>query len=176
MFSSGRPKLTIGGMLRPIGIPTQKHMVTIGSPGSGKSTTALAVNLMVHDGSCLAIDPKGELARIAWMRRGPGGYYGISGMGQQVRLLDPFNVTRMLGSGRGSSYNVFDEMEEVAKADLARPVSYASTIADALAPENPGKSDRSGARPLIASSKRSSSTFSPLNRKKNAIWSASANC
>ena len=34
----GRPKLLWGGMLRPIGIPTEKHMVTIAGTGSGKST------------------------------------------------------------------------------------------------------------------------------------------
>jgi|SRR5579883_861011 len=31
----GRPKLIIGGMLRPIGLSTEKHMVTIASSGSG---------------------------------------------------------------------------------------------------------------------------------------------
>jgi hypothetical protein len=47
----GRPKLIIGGMLRPIGIPTEKHMVTLSQTGAGKSTAALIPNLCLHEGS-----------------------------------------------------------------------------------------------------------------------------
>lgn len=124
----GRPKLILGGMLRPIGLPTQKHMITIAGTGAGKSTAALIPNLTVHPGSLLCIDPKGELAAITARRRGPGGH-GVKGMGQAVHVLDPFGIVPGWVS---SSYNVFDELARVASYDKDRPISYASTIASAL--------------------------------------------
>ncbi len=126
----GRPKLFIGGMLRPIGIQTEKHMVTIASTGSGKSTGALIPNLCIHRGSALIIDPKGELATITARRRGHGGG-GVRGIGQDVFVLDPFGIVAGFAT---ASYNVFDEMERVAEYDADRPVSYARKVAQALVP------------------------------------------
>jgi type IV secretory pathway TraG/TraD family ATPase VirD4 len=126
----GRPKLFIGGMLRPIGIQTEKHMVTIASTGSGKSTAALIPNLCIHRGSALIIDPKGELAAITALRRGYGGG-GVRGMGQDVFVLDPFGIVPGFET---ASYNIFDEMERVAEYDADRPVSYARKVAQALVP------------------------------------------
>ncbi len=128
----GRPKLLWGGMLRPIGIQTEKHMVTIASTGSGKSTGGLVPNLCIHEGSLLCVDPKGELAAITARRRGNGGG-GVRGMGQDVFVLNPFDLPILEGLGC-ASYNVFDEMERVAQYDADRPVSYASQIAQALIP------------------------------------------
>lgn len=126
----GRPKLIIGGMLRPIGIRTEKHFVTIASTGGYKSTGALIPNLCIHEGSVLVIDPKGELAAITARRRGNGGG-GVRGIGQPVFVLDPFKIVPGFVS---SCYNVFDEMERVAKVDADRPVSYARKVAQALVP------------------------------------------
>ena len=126
----GRPKLIIGGMLRPIGIQTEKHMVTIAGTGSGKSTAALIPNLCIHRGSALIIDPKGELAAITARRRGNGGG-GVRGMGQDVFVLDPFHIVPGFAT---ASYNIFDEMERVAEYDADRPVSYARKVAQALVP------------------------------------------
>ena len=123
----GRPKLPIGGLLRPVGIPTEKHMVTIAGTGAGKSTAALIPNLCLHKGSLLCVDPKGELATITAGRRAHGDS-GCKGLGQKVRVVDPFGI-----SGWDSAcYNVFDEMEAVARLDKDRPVSYAGKIAEAL--------------------------------------------
>jgi type IV secretory pathway TraG/TraD family ATPase VirD4 len=126
----GRPKLFIGGMLRPIGIQTEKHMVTIAGTGAGKSTGALIPNLCIHEGSALIIDPKGELAAVTARRRGNGGG-GVRGMGQDVFVLDPFHIVPGFQS---ASYNIFDEMERVAAYDADRPVSYARKVAQALVP------------------------------------------
>jgi len=114
--------------LRPVGISTQKHMVTIGQTGSGKSTAALVPNLCFHEGSLLCIDPKGELAEVTAARRGAGGN-GVRGMGQEVYILDPFAIVQ---GATSAAYNVFDEMARVAERDVDRPVSYAGKIADAL--------------------------------------------
>ncbi len=126
----GRPKLPIGGMLRPIGMPTEKHIVTIAGTGSGKSTAGLIPNLVIHEGSLLCIDPKGELATITARRRGAGGR-GVRGMRQAVHVVDPF---RIVPGWTSSAYNVFDEMRRVAAHDADRPVSYAGKIAEALVP------------------------------------------
>jgi type IV secretory pathway TraG/TraD family ATPase VirD4 len=128
----GRPRLSwrglsLGGLLRAIGIPTEKHMVTIGSTGSGKSSAALVPNLCIHPGALLCIDPKGELAQITATRRGGGGN-GVWGLGQKVCVLDPFGTTGF----QSASYNVFDELAHIASYDADRPVSYASKIAKAL--------------------------------------------
>ncbi len=120
----GRP----AGMLRPIGIPTEKHMVTIAGTGSGKSTGAAIPNLCIHEGSVFCIDPKGELATVTARRRGPGGG-GVRGLGQEVHVLDPF---RIVDGWQSASYNVFDEMARVAAEDIDRPISYAGKIAEAL--------------------------------------------
>ena len=124
----GRPKLIIGGMLRPIGISTEKHIVTIASTGSGKSTAGLVPNLCLHRGSLLCVDPKGELAAITARRRGQGGN-GVNGLGQDVYILDPFGI---VPGCKTASYNVFDEMARVAADDVDRPVSYADKVAGAL--------------------------------------------
>jgi type IV secretory pathway TraG/TraD family ATPase VirD4 len=124
----GRPRFKIGGgMLRPIGVPTEKHMVTIAGTGAGKSTGALIPNLCLHKGSLLCVDPKGELARITAARRGQGGG-GVRGMGQDVYVLDPFKITGI----ESASYNVFDEMARIAEQDIDAPVSYAGKVAEAL--------------------------------------------
>lgn len=124
----GRPRFKIGGgMLRPIGVPTEKHIVTIAGTGAGKSTGALIPNLCLHRGSLLCVDPKGELARITAARRGQGGG-GVRGMGQDVYVLDPFRITGIASA----SYNVFDEMARVAQRDVDAPVSYAAKIAESL--------------------------------------------
>ena len=125
----GRQKLVIGGMLRPVGIPTVKHMVTIAGTGSGKSTAGLVPNLCIHEGSLLCIDVKGELAAITADRRGRGGKNGINGIGQDVYVLDPFGI---VPSQKTASYNVFDEMARVAEMDIDRPVSYAMKVGQAL--------------------------------------------
>jgi type IV secretion system protein VirD4 len=117
----------VPGSLRPVGIATEKHFVTIGQTGSGKSTGGLIPNLALHEGSALVIDPKGELAMITAARRGAGGQ-GVNGMGQKVCVLDPFRITGLPVAG----YNVFDEMAAVAVRDADRPVSYAGKVAEAL--------------------------------------------
>lgn len=125
----GRPKLFVGGMMRPIGMATEKHMVTIAGTGSGKSTAALIPNLCIHEGSLLCIDPKGELATITADRRGRG--WLSRGMGQSVYILDPFGIVDQ-DAGFHASYNPFDEIARVSESDPDRAVSYAAKIAEAL--------------------------------------------
>lgn len=117
----GRPKLIAGGMLRPVGVKTEKHFLTLGSPGSGKSTAALIPNLCIHEGGLLCVDVKGELAQITGRRR-------WNGLGQETHFVDPFGL---MGQS-DCCYNPFDEMADVAKDDPQRAISYAEKIAEAL--------------------------------------------
>jgi type IV secretion system protein VirD4 len=83
-----------------VGYGDDRHIVTIAGSRAGKSSSALLPNLLYWPGSMLAIDPKGELARIAgnWRTR-----FG------QVVTLDPFNIT---GDGSGHCWNPFDELRD----------------------------------------------------------------
>ena len=127
----GRPKLIIGGMLRPIGIQTEKHMVTIAGTGSGKSTGALIPNLCIHRGKCPHHRSQGRTgghhSAKTGQRRGRRPGHGSD----DVFVLDPFHI---VPGFQTASYNVFDEMERVAQYDADRPVSYARKVAQALVP------------------------------------------
>ena len=64
--------------------PGEKHVVTVGPPGCGKSTSILVPNLLrAVDQSMVVIDPKGELAAITAEERRRNG---------RVVILNPFNV------------------------------------------------------------------------------------
>lgn len=119
----GRPKLFIGGMMRPIGISTETHMVTIAAPGSGKSTGAMVPNLCLHTGSVLCIDPAGELAATT-------AYFRAMRYGQKVAVVDPYGIVH--NHEKSACYNVFDELARVAEENPDSPVGYAGRIADAL--------------------------------------------
>ena len=117
----GRPWTRLGGFGWPVGVATEKHMVTIAGTGSGKSTAALIPNLCLHRGSLLCIDPKGELAAVTAGRR--------RALLQDVHILDPFSVVP--GAER-SSYNPFDEMAAVEAKNPDMVVSFAARVAEAL--------------------------------------------
>lgn len=118
----GRPWTKTGGAPWPVGLATEKHMVTIAGTGSGKSTAALIPNICLHPGGLLCIDPKGELARVTAGRRrrmkaGP------------VHVLDPFGIS---GKGTRDCYNPFDDMAIAAAKNPERVVSFAAKMAEAL--------------------------------------------
>ncbi len=53
----------------PIGYLDDRHALTIAGSRAGKGVSLIVPNLLLYDGSIVAIDPKGELARIT-ARRG----------------------------------------------------------------------------------------------------------
>lgn len=127
----GRPWTSFWRRNWPVGISTEKHMVTIAGTGSGKSTAGLIPNLCLHPGSLLCIDPKGELSRItSWSR--------IKRHKQDCFVLDPFGVSGTAAKQR-ASYNPFTEMRAVAKDNPDLIVSYAYRIAEALVKVQPNK-------------------------------------
>lgn len=82
-----------------IGHIDDRPMVTIAGARAGKTSTILEPNLYLYPGSCVVLDPKGELvARTAKIRRM---------LGHRVIVLDPFGQ-----SGEPSlSFNALEELD-----------------------------------------------------------------
>lgn len=86
------PGFTIGdrdkrsdGLLDPILMEREGHLMTIAPTGAGKGTGCIVPALLRFDGPVIVIDPKGENALITARRRRE--------MGQQVAVIDPMGVT-----------------------------------------------------------------------------------
>lgn len=119
-----------------VGINDDRHLLTVAGSRAGKSVSVIIPNLIDYDGSVLVIDPKGELARKTAMRRGAGGSFDtqlddgtpavrdIPGLGQEVYVLDPFEVSGHQSSG----FNPLD-LIDVTKENS---VDDATLIADGL--------------------------------------------
>lgn len=72
--------------------------VTIAGARAGKTSTVLEPNLYLYPGSMLVLDPKGELAATASLRRA---------LGHEVHVLDPFGQ-----SGQGNAcFNALAELD-----------------------------------------------------------------
>jgi len=102
---------------RFIGRADDRHMVTIAGSRAGKSSTVLIPNLKRYPGSCIVLDPKGELARATAAHR--------TRIGQRVFVLDPFGEV----VPRSSSHNPFAELGQGRAGHVA---ADAAQIADAL--------------------------------------------
>jgi type IV secretion system protein VirD4 len=103
-----------GGQL--YGWNDDRHVLTVAGTRAGKGASLIIPNLLLYKGSVLAIDPKGELARIIGRRR--------SEIGKLV-VLDPFEEN---GRFPGGCYNPLDELDP----DGREVVDEAGVIAQAL--------------------------------------------
>jgi len=74
---------------RFLGYLDDRPMVTIAGARAGKTSTVLEPNLYLYPGSMLVLDPKGELARTAQLRRT---------LGHEVHVLDPFGQSNEISS------------------------------------------------------------------------------
>jgi type IV secretion system protein VirD4 len=119
-----------GGLLlgrrggRLIGWNDDRHIMTIAGNRAGKGVSLIIPNLLFFEGSALVIDPKGENARITAGRRGKGTRSGGPGLGQQVHILDPFEVS----GAATASFNPLAEID-LHSSDCAED---AGMFADAL--------------------------------------------
>ena len=121
-YDPGNPsgKILIGALGDAlIGIRDDRHMLTTAGTRAGKSVT-LVNNLLFYDGSVLATDPKGELARITAERR--------AAMGQKVFILDPFQIVKGPAAQYRAAYNPLTRL----RIDYLTVVEDAMQIADAL--------------------------------------------
>jgi type IV secretion system protein VirD4 len=92
-----------------------RPMVTIAGARAGKTSTVLEPNLYLYPGSMLILDPKGELAGTARLRRA---------LGHNVYVLDPFGQSRE----RSASFNALFELDP----ESSTIVDDVASIAQAL--------------------------------------------
>jgi type IV secretion system protein VirD4 len=98
-----------------IGHIDDRPMVTIAGARAGKTSTVLEPNLYLYPGSCVVLDPKGELtARTANIRRM---------IGHRVIVLDPFGQSgqpsasfNALAELNPDSLNIIDDVASIAQA------------------------------------------------------------
>lgn len=102
---------------RLVGRADDRHIVTVAGARAGKTSSVLIPNLMHYPGSCVVLDPKGELARATAERRRQ--------LGQNVFVLDPFGEV----TDRSACHNPFTELGQ-GRADHV--AADAAQIADAL--------------------------------------------
>jgi type IV secretion system protein VirD4 len=69
-----------------IGSADDRHLMLVAGSRAGKGVSVVIPNLLLYEGSILAIDPKGELANVTAKRR-------AKGLGQDVFVLDPFDAS-----------------------------------------------------------------------------------
>jgi type IV secretion system protein VirD4 len=103
-----------GGRLA--GWKDDRHALSVAGTRAGKGASLIIPNLLLYPGSVLAIDPKGELARITGRRRAELG---------KLVVLDPFGES---GRKESDHFNPLDELD----ADSREVIDEAGAIAQAL--------------------------------------------
>jgi len=98
---------------RFIGRDDDRHIVTLAGSRAGKTSTSLIPNLLRYPGSCLVLDPKGELARATAQAR--------VRMGHAVFVCDPFGVSGL----PTASYNPFSSLDGTDPRYLGADVAQA---------------------------------------------------
>jgi hypothetical protein len=129
----------------PLGLADDRHAMLVAGSRGGKGVSVIVPNLALWPGSLVVVDPKGENATLIAARRGRGSAY-CDGLGQDVHVLDPMNVTQVDAAYR-ARFNPLDALD---------PQSYsviddATRIADALVEIGQGESRQwdEGARSLV---------------------------
>ncbi len=109
------------GALGPklIGIKDPRHVLTVAGSQTGKSVM-LTANLLCTNASVICTDIKGELANRTARRR--------MEMGQDVHVLDPFEITSGVAATRRAQFNPL----EILNIDNISIIEDAGAIAEAL--------------------------------------------
>ena len=77
------------------------HLITVAPTRSGKSTTTIVPNLLRYGGSCVVLDPKGELYRdTAGWRSTLGPVYRIAPFGRDSDGFNPLSVIETFSDAR----------------------------------------------------------------------------
>ena len=118
----------LGDHVVPLGYRDDRHVCLVSGTRGGKGTSIIIPNLCLWPGSCIVIDPKGENATVTAQRRGKGSIYA-HGLGQTVRILDPFGEVQLDASLK-ARFNPLDVID--INGDFA--VDDAGRIAAALVP------------------------------------------
>jgi len=100
-----------------IGKMDDRHVLTVAGARAGKGASLSVPNLLLYEGSVVAIDRKGELAKLTARHR-------RKKLRQRVVVLDPFEVS---GDTEGLGWNPLDtvEMEKRDAVDAALAIAEA---------------------------------------------------
>ena len=110
----------------PVGYRDDRHVCLVSGSRGGKGTTSIVNNLILWPGSVVCVDPKGENATVTAARRGNGSAH-CKGLGQAVRVLDPFNAGQVDDALRGR-FNPLDALDPAHE----ETIDEAGRIADAI--------------------------------------------
>ena len=104
-----------------MGYADDRHVTLVSGTRGGKGAGVIVPNLCRWPGSCIVIDPKGENATVTARRRGDGSDY-THGLGQEVRILDPFGEVPLASSlkARFNPLDVIDPEGDFAVDDAGR--------------------------------------------------------
>jgi type IV secretory pathway TraG/TraD family ATPase VirD4 len=119
----------------PLGYRDDRHVCLVGGSRGGKGTTGIIPTLVTWPGSICVVDPKGENATITAARRG-GGSQHAKGMGQSVKVLDPFQSAQVDDGLRGR-FNPLDALDP----QNEETIDEAGRIADAIVVIHEGSND-----------------------------------
>lgn len=117
-----------------VGVRDDRHLLTVAGSRAGKGVSLIVPNLLHWPGSCLAIDPKGELATITASRRSDLGSDWSTPMGGRVIALDPFERVSGPAMAFRGSFNPLYRLDP----DTDEGYNLASLIADALVIQQEG--------------------------------------
>jgi type IV secretory pathway TraG/TraD family ATPase VirD4/type II secretory pathway pseudopilin PulG len=110
----------------PVGYSDDRHVCVVSGSRGGKGTTSIVNNLILWPGSICVVDPKGENATVTAARRGRGSK-NCRGLGQAVKVLDPFKASQVDDSLRGR-FNPLDALDPASDESI----DEAGRIADAV--------------------------------------------
>jgi type IV secretion system protein VirD4 len=124
-----------------------RHVLTVSGSRAGKGVSLICPNLLFWPGSCIAIDPKGELATITACRRSDQGSEWAVPMGGKVYVLDPFGRVTGPAVHYRAAFNPLADLDPETDDGL----EMAGQIADALVMqiEGPGSHWTQSARSFL---------------------------
>jgi type IV secretion system protein VirD4 len=115
---------------RYVGHDDDRHVLCVAGSRAGKGISLIVPNLLHWPGSCIAIDPKGELATITASRRSSVDSRFSKAMegGGKVFVLDPFERVTGPAVDFRAAFNPLADLD----ADTDTGLEMAGQIADAL--------------------------------------------
>ena len=109
--------------LEPILYDHSGHLMTIAPTGAGKGTGCIIPALLRYQGPVIIIDPKGENYAVTARRR--------RDMGQEVVLLDPFELVEVEDAGERGSLSPLDIIDP----ESAQAPDDAAMLAEMIIPD-----------------------------------------
>ena len=119
---------------RYVGHDDDRHILTVAGSRAGKGVSLIVPALLQWPHSCIAIDPKGELATITAARRSSVDSQWAMAMGGDVYVLDPFHRV----TGPAEAYRAAFNPLAGLNPDTDDGLDLAGQIADALVVQQKG--------------------------------------